>query len=200
MSYFLINFDSNHINKKSHFLEIMSDKTKDEVFSLRFTKDHANDIKKLAQEQNMSPTKTIENIVNNHLDVLGKCFKRQDMIIQRKEIKSLYNRFSKKELDKYVDEKYQPTVSCMQLFSPMLKFEEMTYTMSSWFKQNGHHLYYDDKEGARTIVCANSDMGYNWLYVNGMIYYKMFNDAKHLTSDFKSNEDSFEFTVKIPTE
>ena len=175
----------------------MADKTKDEVFSLRFTKDHATYIKKLAQEQDLSPTKTIENIVNNHLEVLDKCFKRQDMIIQRKEIKKLYNKFSKNELDSWIDEKYEPTVSCMQLFSPMLKFEEMTETMSRWFKQNGNHLYYDDKEGVRTIVCANSDMGSNWLYVNGMIYFKMFNDAKHSTTDFKSDEDSFEFKVKI---
>lgn len=175
----------------------MADKTKDEVFSLRFTKDHAAAIKKLAQEQDLSPTKTIENIVNNHLEILDKCFKRQDMIIQRKEIKKLYNKFSKNELDSWIDEKYEPTVSCMKLFSPMLKFEEMTETMSRWFKQNGNHLYYDDKEGVRTIVCANSDMGNNWLYVNGMIYFKMFNDAKHSTTDFKSDEDSFEFKVKI---
>jgi len=175
----------------------VTDKTKDEVFSLRFTKDHATAIKKLAQEQDLSPTKTIENIVNNHLEVLDKCFKRQDMIIQRKEIKKLYNKFSKNELDSWIDEKYEPTVSCMKLFSPMLKFEEMTETMSRWFKQNGNHLYYDDKEGVRTIVCANSDMGDNWLYVNGMIYFKMFNDAKHSTTDFKSDEDSFEFKVKI---
>ena len=176
----------------------MSIKTKDEVFSLRFTKDHANSIKKIAHEQSLSPTKTIEIIVNNHLDVLGKCFKRQDMIIQRGEIKKLYHRFSKNELDDWVKEKYQPTVSCMQLFSPMLKFEEMTETMASWFKQNGHHLYYDDADGFRTIVCANSDMGTNWLYVNGMIYFKMFDDAKHATTDFKSNEEGFEFKVKIP--
>lgn len=175
----------------------MTDKTKDEVFSLRFTKDHATSIKKLAQEHDLSPTKTIENIVNNHLEVLDKCFKRQDMIIQRKEIKKLYNKFSKNELDSWIDEKYEPTVSCMKLFSPMLKFEEMTETMSRWFKQNGNHLYYDDKEGIRTIVCANSDMGNNWLYVNGMIYFKMFNDAKYSTTDFKSDEDSFEFKVKI---
>lgn len=175
----------------------MADKTKDEVYSLRFTKDHATAIKKLAQEHDQSPTKTIENIVNNHLEVLDKCFKRQDMIIQRKEIKKLYNKFSKNELDGWIDEKYEPTVSCMKLFSPMLKFEEMTETMSRWFKQNGNHLYYDDKEGVRTIVCANSDMGNNWLYVNGMIYFKMFNDAKHSTTDFKSDEDSFEFKVKI---
>lgn len=175
----------------------MTDKTKDEVFSLRFTKDHATSIKKLAQEQDLSPTKTIENIVNNHLEVLDKCFKRQDMIIQRKEIKKLYNKFYKNELDSWIDEKYEPTVSCMKLFSPMLKFEEMTETMSRWFKQNGNHLYYDDKDGVRTIVCANSDMGNNWLYVNGMIYFKMFNDAKHSTTDFKSDEDSFEFKVKI---
>ena len=41
-------------------------------------------------------------------------------------------------------------------------------------------------------------MGYNWLYVNGMIYYKMFNDAKYYTSDFKSTDDEFEFKIKIP--
>lgn len=150
----------------------MSTQTKDEVFSLRFTKDHAKSIKKVADEQNLSPTKTAENIINNHLDVLDKCFKRQDMIIQRKEMKQLYNRFAKKELDGWIKTKYEPTVSCMQLFSPMLKFEEMAETMSSWFKQNGHHLYFDDAGGFRTIVCANSDMGYNWLYVNGMIYFK----------------------------
>jgi len=176
----------------------MASKTKDEVFSLRFTKEHAESIKKMAQEQNMSPTKTAENIINDHIDVLGKCFKRQDMIIQRKEMKQLYNRFAKKELDGWIEEKYQPTVSCMKLFSPMLQFEEMTQTMASWFKQNGHHLYYDDNEDVRTIVCANSDMGYNWLYVNGMIYFKMFNDAKHQTTDFKSDGDGFEFKVKIP--
>lgn len=99
-------------------------------YCLRFTKDHATAIKKLAQEQDLSPTKTIENIVNNHLEVLDKCFKRQDMIIQRKEIKKLYNKFSKNELEGWIDEKYEPTVSCMKLFSPMLKFEEMTETMS----------------------------------------------------------------------
>ncbi len=176
----------------------MSDKTKDEVFSLRFTKDHANSIKKIAEEQNVSPTKAAENIINNHLDVLNKCFKRQDMIIQRGEIKKLYSRFSKDELDAWIKTKYEPTVTCMQLFSPMLKFEEMTTTMSLWFKQNGHHLYYDDKDGVRTVVCGNSDMGYNWLYVNGMIYFKMFNNAKHPTTDFKSNKEEFEFKVKIP--
>ena len=176
----------------------MSDQTKDEVFSLRFTKDHANVIKKLAREQNLSPTKTAENLVNNHLDILTKCFKRQDMIIQRKEIKQLYNRFEKDELDGWIKTKYEPTLSCMKLFAPVFEFEEMTETMAIWFKQNGHHLYFDDKDGVRTIVCANSDMGYNWLYVNGMIYFKMFNDAKNKTTDFKSDEDGFEFKVKIP--
>ena len=178
----------------------MSDKTKDDVFSIRFTREHADSIKKLAHELNLSPTKTAENIITNHLNILAKCFKRQDMIIQRIEIKKLYNRFEKKELDNWIKTKYEPTVSCMQLFSPMLKFEEMTETMSIWFKQNGHHMYFDDKDGVRTIVCANSDMGYNWLYVNGMVYFKMFNDAKHKTTDFKSNENNFEFKVKIPNQ
>jgi len=176
----------------------MADKTKDEVYSLRFTKDHSELIKKLAHELDSSPTKTAENIINNYLNVLTKCFKRQDMIVQRAEIKKLYNRFEKKELDDWIKTKYEPTVSCMQLFSPMLKFDEMTETMASWFKQNGHHLYYDDNEGVRTISCANSDMGYNWLYVNGMIYSKMFNDAKHKTMDFKSDENNFEFKIVIP--
>ncbi len=176
----------------------MTDTTKGEVFSLRFTKDHANSIRKIAHEDDLSPTKAVENIVNNHLDILDKCFKRQDMIIQRDEIKKLYNRFSEKELGNWIETKYEPTVSCMQLFSPMLKFEEMTETVLKWFKQNGNHLYFDDRDGVRTIVCANSDMGYNWLYVNGMIYFKMFNDAKHLTTDFKSNKENFEFKVKIP--
>lgn len=173
-------------------------KTKDEVFSLRFTKEHAKIIKTIAREQNISPTKSAENIITNYIEVLNKCFKRQDMIIQRQEMKKLYNMFSKKELDAWIKTKYEPTVSCMQLFSPMLKFEEMMNTMSVWFKQNGHHLYYDDSDGMRTIVCANSDMGYNWLYVNGMIYFKMFGDAKYPTSDFKSSEDEFQFKVKIP--
>ena len=173
-------------------------KTKDEVFSLRFTKDHADAIRFVAKEQNISPTKTAENMIINNIDLLNKCFKRQDMIVQRREIKKLYNRFTKDELDKWVKEKYEPTVSCMQLFSPMLKFEEMTETMSVWFKQNGNHLYFDDNNGIRTIVCANSDMGYNWLYVNGKIYFKMFNDAKYQTTDFKSNDEQFEFKVKIP--
>jgi len=172
--------------------------TKDEVFSLRFTKSHAEAIRDAAIAQNISPTKAAENMIIHNIDVLNKCFKRQDMIVQRGEIKKLYLRFEKKELDKWVDEKYPPTVSCMQLFSPMLQFEEMVQTMSTWFKQNGHHLYFDDNIGIRTIVCANSDMGYNWLYVHGMIYFKMFNDAKYSTSDFKSNNEGFEFKVKIP--
>ena len=120
------------------------------------------------------------------------------MIIQRREMKKLYNRFSKDELDGWIEEKYDPTVSCMKLFSPMLKFEEMSQTMRNWFKQNGHHLYYDDKEGKRTIVCANSDMGQNWLYVNGRIYFKMFKDANCTVENFQSDEESFEFTVEIP--
>ena len=172
--------------------------TKDEVFSLRFRKKHADAIRQTAREQNISPTKAAENMIVHNIDVLNKCFKRQDLIVQRGEIKKLYNRFTKKDLDKWVNEKYQPTVSCMQLFSPMLQFEEMTQTMSSWFKQNGHHLYYDDEEGFRTIVCANSDMGYNWLYVHGQIYFKMFNDAKYPTNNFKSDNEHFEFNVKIP--
>ena len=59
----------------------MSDKTKGEVFSLRFTKDHANSIKKIAEEQHISPSKAAENLINYHLDVLNKCFKRQDLIM-----------------------------------------------------------------------------------------------------------------------
>ena len=172
--------------------------TKDEVFSIRFTRNHAEAIRQAAKEQNISPTKAAENMIIHNIDVLNKCFKRQDMIIQRGEIKKLYRRFAKKELDKWVGEKYGPTVSCMRLFCPMLQFEEMTQTMASWFKQNGHHFYYDDIDGARTIVCANSDMGYNWLYVNGMIYFKMFNSAKYPTSDFRSNDEEFGFKVKIP--
>lgn len=86
----------------------------------------------------------------------------------------------------------------MQLFSPMLQFEEMISTMSLWFKQNSHHLYHDDNEGIKTIVCANSDMGNNWLYVTGMIYFKMFNEANYSTSDFKSDDEQFEFKIKIP--
>ena len=174
--------------------------TKDEVFSLRFTPEHAKFIKSVAKEQNISPTKAIENILINHIDVLNKVFKRQDLIVQRVEIKKLYNRFSKTELDSWIETKYAPTVSCMQMFSPSLKFEEMTETMSRWFKQNGHHLYYDDNDGVRTIACANSDMGYNWLYVNGMIYSKMFSDANYIISDFKSDDDGFEFKVKIPNQ
>ncbi len=112
--------------------------------------------------------------------------------------KKLYNKFSKDELDAWIKTKYEPTVSCMQLFSPMLEFEEMTITMSLWFKQNGHHLYYEDNNGIRTIVCANSDMGYNWLYVHGMIYFRMFNEAKYPTSEFKSDNEEFAFKVKIP--
>ena len=77
----------------------MSNKTKDEVFSLRFTKEHSDLIKKLARELDSSPTKTAENIITNHLNVLTKCWKRQDMIVQRVEIKKLYDRFGKKELD-----------------------------------------------------------------------------------------------------
>lgn len=173
-------------------------KTKDEVFSLRFTKDHADAIRLAAKEQNISPTKSAENMIINNIDVLNKCFKRQDLIIQRGEIKKLYSKFAKDDLDEWVKEKYEPTVSCMKLFSPMLKFEEMTETMSAWFKQNGHHLYYDDNDGIRMIVCGNSDMGYNWLYVHGMIYFKMFKDAKYPTSDFNSNDGRFEFKVKIP--
>jgi len=173
-------------------------KTKDDVFSLRFTKEHANAIKLAAKEQNVSPTKAAENMIISSIEVLNKCFRRQDLIIQRGEIKKLYNRFAKDELDKWVKEKYEPTVSCMRLFSPMLKFEEMLETIVVWFKQNGHHLYYDDHDKTRTIVCANSDMGYNWLYVHGMIYFKMFDDAKYSTTDFKSNNEGFEFKVKIP--
>ncbi len=172
--------------------------TKDEVFSLRFRKNHAEAIRQAAKEQNISPTKAAENMIIHNIDVLNKCFKRQDMIVQRGEIKKLYSRFAKKELDNWVDEKYGPTVSCMKLFCPMLQFEEMTQTMSSWFKQNGHHLYYEDNDGIRTIVCANSDMGYNWLYVHGMIYFKMFNDSKYPTSEFKSDHETFSFKVIIP--
>ena len=80
----------------------------------------------------------------------------------------------------------------------MLKFEEMTQTMSTWFKQNGHHLYFDDQDGVRTIVCANSDMGYNWLYVHGKIYFKMFQDSGYPTTNFQSDDEHFEFKVKIP--
>ena len=173
-------------------------KVKDEVFSLRFTKEQAQIIKNVAKEQNISPTKAAENMIKDNIEVLHKCFKRQDMIMQRGEIKKLYNRFVKEELDGWVKTKYEPTVSCMQLFSPLLNFEEMSETMTRWFKQNGHHLYYDDREGHRTWVCANSDMGYNWLYVNGKIYFKMFDDAKYEASDFKSNDEEFEFKVKIP--
>ncbi len=172
--------------------------TKDEVFSLRFRKNHAEAIRQAAKEQNISPTKAAENMIIHNIDVLNKCFMRQDLIIQRGEIKKLYSRFAKKELDNWVDEKYGPTVSCMKLFCPMLEFVEMTQTMSSWFKQNGHHLYFEDNDGIRTIVCANSDMGYNWLYVHGMIYFKMFNEAKYPTSEFKSDNEEFAFKVKIP--
>ena len=171
--------------------------TKDEVFSLRFRKNHAEAIRQAAKEQNISPTKAAENMIIHNIDVLNKCFMRQDLIIQRGEIKKLYSRFAIKELDNWVDEKYGPTVSCMKLFCPMLQFEEMTKTMSSWFKQNGHHLYYEDNDVIRTIVCANSDMGYNWLYVHGMIYFKMFNDAKYPTNEFKSDNEEFSFKVKI---
>ena len=181
----------------SCLLQILS-KTKEEVFSLRFTKNHADAIRLVAKEQNISPTKAAENMIINNIDILNKCFKRQDLIIQRVEMKKLYSKFEKNELDKWVKEKYEPTVSCMRLFSPMLKFEEMTETMTGWFKQNGHHLYYDDNDGVRMMVCANNDMGYNWLYVNGMIYFKMFNDAKYQTTDFKSNNEGFEFKIKIP--
>ena len=173
-------------------------KTKDEVFSLRFTKERADAIRLTAKEHNISPTKAAENIIINNIDVLNKCFKRQDLIVQRGEIKKLYNKFSKEELDEWVGEKYESTRSCMRLFSPMLQFEEMVSTMSLWFKQNGHHLYYDDSEGIRTIVCANSDMGHNWFYVNGMVYFKMLNDANYSTSNFESNDEKFEFKIKIP--
>ena len=81
------------------------------------------------------------------------------MIIQRGEMKKLYNRFSKSDLDEWVNENINQQFLVVELFSPMLKFEEMTDTMLGWFKQNGHHLYFDDNDEFRTIVCANSDMG-----------------------------------------
>ena len=34
--------------------------------------------------------------------------------------------------------------------------------------------------------------------VNGKIYFKMFNDAKYPTNDFKVDDEQFEFKVKIP--
>lgn len=74
-------------------------KIKDEVFSLRFTKERGNAIRLVAREQNISPTKAAENMIINNIDVLNKCFKRQDLIVQRGEIKKLYNKFSKEELD-----------------------------------------------------------------------------------------------------
>jgi len=64
-------------------------KTKDEVFSLRFTKNHADAIRLAAKEQNISPTKAAENMIINNIDILNKCFKRQDLIIQRAEIKKI---------------------------------------------------------------------------------------------------------------
>ena len=70
-------------------------KTKDEVFSLRFTKEHADAIRAMAKENNISPSKAAENIIVNNLEVLNKCFKRQDMIIQRGEMKKLYNQILK---------------------------------------------------------------------------------------------------------
>lgn len=80
----------------------------------------------------------------------------------------------------------------------MLKFGEMTDTMTEWFKQNRHHLHYGNKEGFRVMACANSDTGYNWLYVNTMIYFRMFDDARYPTSEFTSDNGHFEFKIKIP--
>ena len=55
---------------------MLAQQTKDEVFSLRFTKEHANLIKSMAVEEGISPTKAIQNIVHNHIEVMAKCFKR----------------------------------------------------------------------------------------------------------------------------
>lgn len=68
-------------------------KTKDEVTSPRFTEEHAGAIRALAKENNISPSKAAENIIANNIDVLNECFKRQDMIIQRGEMKKPYQIF-----------------------------------------------------------------------------------------------------------
>jgi len=170
---------------------------KEEVISTRFTKQQLSNLKELAEKQGIKPSSLVESITTNFIDVLGKCFKRQDLIIQRDEIKLLYNRFNKNELDDWIEIKYPKTKSCMQLFAPEMKFKEISETWMSWFKLNNHYLYYEDLSGWRIWKC-NSDMGYNWLYVNAKIYQKMFESVGCNIMDFKVKQDEFEFKVEIP--
>ena len=146
---------------------------KNEVVSVRFTTKHAKLLKNIANEQNISLSKLVEIISTNHVDVLGKCFKRQDIIMQREEIRKLYDNFSEDQLDKWIEDKFPKTLSCMKLFASIMEFNEISNVWMDWFKLNNHYLFYEDRNGWRTWRC-NTDMGYNWLYVNGKIYLKMF--------------------------
>lgn len=170
---------------------------KEGIVSIRFTNKHEEIIKEMAEEQQIKPSKLIENITIQHIEVLHKCFKRQDLIIQRDEIKYLYNSFSKKQLDEWIELKYPKAVSSMQLFSPLMKSNEVSKVLRGWFKLNHNHLYYEDSNGWRVWKC-NSDMGYNWLYVNAKVYSMMFESMQCKVKNFKVQNDGFEFHVEIP--
>ena len=171
---------------------------KEAILSTRLTKHHRALLEIIASEQGIKTSALMENITTNFLDVFYKCFdKRHDVIIQRVEIKSLYNRFDKKQLDGWVDEKYPKTESCMRLFSPIMNFNEMSETWMGWFKLNNHHLFYEDLNDIRKWKC-DGDMGYNWYYVHGKIYERMFELIKCKVSDLKVEQDGFEFKVIIP--
>jgi len=171
---------------------------KEKVLSIRLTKNQIDSLNDIANEGKIKTGKLMENITNDYINIFYKCFnKRHDLVIQRNEIKELYNRFEKDELDEWIEKKYPETVSCMQLFVPVFGFEKMSDTLMEWFKLNNHYLYYEDVDGWRTWKCI-SDMGYNWLYVNGKIYQKMFESIDCKITDFKTESDGFEFKVEIP--
>jgi len=167
------------------------------IISVRFQQKCIQLIKKISTKRGIKPAKLIEIITNNYIEILDKCFDRRDIIVQRVEMQELYNKLSKNELDDWIEIVFPRTLMCMKLLIPKFELDKISDTWMKWYELNSHQLEYEDNNGYREFHCI-TDMGYNWVYVYGKVYYEIFESNGFKVSEFNAHEDGFNFKVKIP--
>jgi len=171
----------------------------DKIISVRFTQKCIALLNKISKKRGIKPAKLIQIITNDYIEIFDKCFVRRDLIVQRAEFRELYEKIPKDELDAWIEKTFSKAISCMKLFAPIFEFQEMTDTWMKFYEINSYHLEYDDDNGWRKFHCI-TDMGYNWCYVYGNVYYKIFESKWFKMDEFVVHNEGFSFKVKIPVD
>jgi len=150
-------------------------------------------------KRGVKPAKLVQIITDDYIKILNPCFARRDIIIQRTEYMELYKNIPKSKLDEWVESNFRKTLSCMKMFVPVMEFQKMTDAWMKFYEMNSHHLGYEDNDGWRSFRCI-SDMGHNWCYMYGNVYYKIFEQKLFEVKDLEIHNDEFSFKVKIPVD